>query len=86
MAAFFGEALARPPRLLFFTGDASCSAGEATAFLALALVDVAFLGDGDFALAGFPPRLEDLAQSDQCYCLVCLVCLSGIHKVAILPD
>ena len=73
VAAFFGEALAAlPPRLLFFTGDAASSttagaAGEATAFFALdlvaalALAGVAFLGEGDFALAAFPPRLEVLA-------------------------
>ena len=75
-AFFFGEAFAaaRPPRLLFFTGDAvsaSAAAGEATTFLALdlaalalALAGVAFLGDGDFALAAFPPRLEVLRCSN----------------------
>ena len=80
MTAFLGEAFAaaRPPRLLFFTGDTASAtaassatagaAGEAT-FLALdlaaalALAGEAFLGDGDFALAAFPPRLEVLRCS-----------------------
>jgi len=74
VTAFFGEAFAaRPPRLVFLTGDATsataasstAAAGEATFlaldFAALALAGEAFLGDGDFTLAAFPPRLEVLA-------------------------